>query len=207
MGDMAEYYDEREDPLDDGYTELAGGWCIPNSQLTGYPFAVRGGIKYPASAAAQRRLSTQKPRRSNGWNLEQRLAQEKAMALTPKQRLRKLESELDSNLTLQTTLQQEEAKLRDEIRKADIPNQPPHTAGNWFKVVVQFTERGPEYTYLMVRNANRWYTTGTSEEQKRFDSWSALCGWLNSTHWHSNLKVLEEAKGSYPTERTVEPPF
>lgn len=130
------------------------------------------------------------------------------MGLTPKQRVRKLEAELDSNLTLQKTLREEEEKLRDNIRKADIPNQPPASAGDWFQVEVQFTPRGPHYTYLLARNANRWYTTGVSEEQKRFDSWSALAGWLNSTHWHSDLQLLTKAAGmTFPTQRTVEPPF
>ena len=131
----------------------------------------------------------------------------KAMALTPRQKVRKLEAELDANLTLQQQLQQEELKLRADIRKADIPNQPPREVGDMFKVTVQFTARGPHYVYLMTRNANRWYTTGVSEEQKRFDSWSALAGWLNSTYWHSDLQLLEEAGKTFPTEHHAEPPF
>ena len=129
------------------------------------------------------------------------------MGLTPKQKVRKLEAELDSNLTLQQQLRAEEEKLRGDILKADIPNQPPVRGGDWFKVVVQFTPRGPHYTYLLIRNANRWYTTGVSEEQKRFDSWPALAGWLNSTHWHTELHVLDEAGKSYPTEHRGQPPF
>lgn len=149
---------------------------------TWMPGATRGGIKYPTPT------------------------KETHMALTPKDKVRKLEAELDSNLTLQQTLKQEEQKLRDDIRKADIPNQPPRDADK-FAVVVQFTARGPHYTYLLARNANRWYTTGVSEEQKRFDSWSALCGWLNSTYWHSQLEELATTGNTFPTEHSAQVPF
>lgn len=168
---------------------------------------VQGDVpRFPVSAEAQRRQS-----RSDAYYLRNNLTPPKGttMGLTPKQKVRKLEAELDANLTLQQTLQKEAKELRDEIRKADIPNQPPREVGDMFKVEVQFTPRGPHYTFLLARNANRWYTTGVHEDQKMFQSWAALCGWLNSTHWHSSLKPLEEAKDRvpYPTEYKTEPPF
>jgi hypothetical protein len=192
MGEMADYYNERDIDemvdydLNPGYIETPGGWCIPASQAPEpftFPGATRGGIKYPTPT------------------------KETHMGLTPKQKVRKLEAELDSNLTLQKTLREEEVKLRNDIRRADIPNQPPRDVGDMFRVVVQFTPRGPHYTYLLMRNANRWYTTGVSEEQKRFDSWSALAGWLNSTNWHSDLQLLDEVGKSFPTKHAGEVPF
>lgn len=175
MGDMADYYGEREEEYDFRIDQ----------------HIIRTG-SYPRHTPKDQRV-----RSSKGT----------PVALTPKQKVRKLESELDANLTLQATLLKEEQKLRADIRKADIPNQPPREVGDWFKVTVQFTARGPHYTYLMTRNANRWYTTGVAEDQKRFDSWSALAGWLNTTYWHSDLQLLAEAGKSFPTEHHAEPPF
>ena len=218
MGEMAEYYDERYDcgeSNSERTDRMADEHGFAHTSIGYVPItARRGGIKYPARPDQPRdpglplvgsRIGNRTITHAtlHHWPAQK----DTTMALTPKQKLRKLESELDANLTLQQTLLKEESKLRDEIRKNDIPNQPPRDAGDMFKVEVQFTARGPHYTYLLMRNANRWYTTGTSEEQKRFDSWSALCGWLNSTHWHSQLKLLTETGLGFPTQRTLEPPF
>jgi hypothetical protein len=184
---MADQYDDGryDGDMNPGYIEMPGGWCVPAEQAPEpfFPGATRGGIKYPTPT------------------------KETHVGLTPKQKVRKLEAELDSNLTLQKTLREEEVKLRNDIRRADIPNQPPRDVGDMFRVVVQFTPRGPHYTYLLMRNANRWYTTGVSEEQKRFDSWTALAGWLNSTNWHSDLQLLDEVGKSFPTKHAGEVPF
>lgn len=132
----------------------------------------------------------------------------KPVALSPKQKVRRLEAELDANLNLQQTLADEAQKLREEIRKADIPGPPPTSAGTMFRVEVQFTARGMTYTYLLTRSGGRWYTTGTAEDQKMFKSWEALCAWLNSTYWHGNLDQLEVKESRrWPTEHTTEPPF
>lgn len=149
--------------------------------------ARRGGIKYPTSKGTPVATTPKK--------------------LTPKQKVRKLEAELDSNLTLQQTLAQEEGRLRADIRKYDIPDEPP-ARHDMFRVAVQFSARGPQYSYLLTRSGGRWFTTGTKEEHKVFPSWAALCEWLNGTYWHSRLDVLGvDLERAYPTERTDEPPF
>jgi hypothetical protein len=127
---------------------------------------------------------------------------------TAKQAVRRLESQLDANLTLQQVLKQEEERLRQDIRKADVPNPPPPSAGNMFRVIVQFASGQPMYTYLLARNGDRWYTTGTKDDQKLFDSWEKLCDWLNATYWHSHVeRLVITGKTHYPTEHTLEPPF
>lgn len=149
-----------------------------------HPFTVqRGGIKYP------------KPKGTT-------------MTLTPKQKVRKLEAELDKNLDLQHVLQLRADDLRAEIKKVDIPNPPPRGAGDMFVVSVQFAPHGQHYTYLLTRSGVRWYTTGTKEDQKMFPSWEALCAWLETTHWHSNLGQLAEVGArKFPTRHNPQPPF
>jgi hypothetical protein len=44
---------------DHGYYELSGGWCIPASQMTEYPFAPRGDIKYHAKGTNMPSLNHQ----------------------------------------------------------------------------------------------------------------------------------------------------
>lgn len=170
---------------DGGHTELPGGWCIPNSQMLGWPF------DRLITAPRTNLIPNPTPKGTH-------------MPSTKNPRLRKLESELDGNLTLQKTLLEEEARLRADIRRADVPPEPPaqHTM---FRVRVRFSTQGPDYTYLLIRTGSRWFTTGTSEEQKKFDSWFALCEWLNSTMDHSKLDVLGvDIDHAYATERSPE---
>lgn len=185
MGDMADYYDEREDPLDGYYN--------------------------PGMEHGRR---TPRPRRSNGWNQVNTppkgttMPSPKKRQLTPKMRVRQLESELDSNLSLQQQLKQEEERLRADIRRADVPNPPPASAGDMFRVIVQYAGRGPQYTYLLARTGDRWYTTGTQPDRQVFDSWAKLCEWLNSTFWHSHVERLQvTGKTNWPTEFGQEPQF
>lgn len=131
-----------------------------------------------------------------------------AVTLTSRQKVRKLEAELDSNLTLQRQLKDEEELLRRDIRKADIPSPPPASAGDMFRVIVGFSTQGPNYTYLLARVGDRWFTTGTAEDQKKFDSWEKLCEWINSTARHSPVERLQvTGKTNWPTEHTGEVPF
>lgn len=168
---------------------LPGGWSVPADQVPGFPFnnldrlltPTRGGMKYPTKGSS---VTTKK--------------------LTPKQQLRLKESALDSNLTLQRTLKAEEEALRADIRKFDIPNPPPPRAGDMFRVAVQFGAGQTVYTYLLARSGDRWFTTGTREEHKVFESWDALCAWLNTTYWHSNVeRLVVTGSISWPTEHTA----
>ena len=193
MGDMADYYDEREDPLD-GMAMTSIGF-VPIT-------ARRGGIQYPQK-------NTPRPRRSNGWG--QRTKERTTMAntpkkLTPKQKVRKLEAELDGNLSLQQVLKAEEERLRADIRRHDVPPPPPASAGDMFRVIVRFAQNGQGYTYLLARSGDRWFTTGTKEEHKVFADWEALCTWLGTTFWHSHVERLQvTGKTSWPTQ--FEMPF
>jgi hypothetical protein len=157
--------------------------------------------------ATERGVRIPQARRKN-WPNTTATKKGSAVTLTPKQKVRKLESELDSNLNLQKMLREEEIRLRQDIRKADIPNQPPAGAGNMFRVIVRFANGGPDYTYLLARVGDRWFTTGTSEEQKMFPSWQKLCEWINTTYWHSHVeRLVVTGKTNWPTEYTGEVPF
>ena len=180
---MADQYDDGRYDSRDTY----GHVVLPRMAATSIGFvpitAPSGGIKYP-----HRKAHT--------------------MALTPKQKVRKLEAELDSNLTLRKVLEQEEARLRAEIKRADVPPPPPSSAGDMFRVIVRFSDGGPNYTYLLARSGDRWYTTGTSPDQKVFSSWEKLCGWINSTAWHSHVERLQvTGKGHWITEHTEDVRF
>lgn len=183
MGDMAEYYDDRDSDI---YNPKDDRW---------YP---RGHPSAP------------KPRRRNGWNQVNTPSKGKPVALTGKQKLRKLESELEANLSLQRRLREEAADLRNDIKKVDVPDEPPVNAGNMFLVEIQYTggTNATMYEYLLMRCGKRWYTTGVKDEHKIFNSWLELCTWLNSTYWHGGLSTLGVVEARrWPTEYTEEVPF
>lgn len=130
------------------------------------------------------------------------------MTLTPNQALRKAERQLDAVLIRKRNLERAEAELRDKIRSFDIPSAPPRDAGDMFLVEVMFADSGRIFEYLLKRVGDRWFTTGTKDDQKVFNSWLELCQWLNSTQWHSNLSMLTIREPRlYPTQFTAEPPF
>lgn len=200
MGDMADYYSERDEE------EAMTREYPPGHRFSSTPRRYVDDPVTPASRAAY----ANRPRSYNYWGRQFKTPARKAhtMANASKNpRLRKLESELDANLSLQRQLQQEAQLLKDDIRKADVPAEPP-ARHDMFRVMVQFSTQGPQYTYLLARSGAGWYTTGTKNEQKKFDSWFALCDWLNSTAWHSPLDVLGvDIEQAYPTERTGQVPF
>lgn len=121
----------------------------------------------------------------------------------------RIEAALDLNLTLQQQLKQEEHKLREQLRQADIPAPPPEEY-TMFLAEVQFAEGGGIYEYLIHRSVERdhWCTTGSRPEHKRFASWEKLCAWLNGTYWHANLTPLQLGEPRrFATEFTTEAPF
>jgi hypothetical protein len=166
MGDMADYYDDRDSDV---------------------------GI-YHGTGLRPRRYTPKRKART--------MATPKK--LTPAQKVRVKEAALDANLTLQQTLKAEEAALRADIRLLDVPPAPPESAGDMFRVIIRFSTQGPNYTYLLARVGDRWYTTGTVEDQKVFASWEKLCEWINSTAWHSHVERLQvTGKGSWITEHEM----
>lgn len=124
---------------------------------------VRGGIKYPASAEAQRRISKGTP-----------------VASTLNQKLAALKNK-------QENLAAEIANLERKV-KAQRPA-PPVNQSAW-SIRVQFTPNGMVYTYLVLRSGGRYYTTGTKAEDGVFDSWDDLLDWLDAKAAHGPLIPL-----------------
>lgn len=179
---------------DSGYTELAGGWCIPNSQMTGWPFgprslpitAVRGGIKYPT------------PQKE-----------------TPMTRMTKaqIENELRLNTELMDTLRRSRAFLQEQAKSA-IPAEPP-SIFTMFTVAVRFKMRGKRYQFLILRAGGTYWTTG-KDKNASFPSWEALCAWLEGpdVYDHSPVEILQGAgkvvsfeSGRIESESTGQVPF
>lgn len=67
---------------------------------------------------------------------------------------------------------------------------PPSSDQQWWTVDVRFTPGGALYTYLVLRHAGMYYTTGTGED-KRFMTWGALLDWLGGMASHSAMLPLE----------------
>lgn len=181
MGDMADYYMDREqqeyDEMD--FAELPGGWCVPPDQapelrsqnsispelafVRAHPVtAQRGGIKYP---------KRKEPMSTNKRDPEY------ALKLTQK---------------VIAALQQEEAELQKQIAQAKTVV--PRPAGNRYRVHVYFGSHGKRYEFLLLRCPDgRWFTTGTSEETKSFRDWPALVAWLEGPDVHSHSDLIELA--------------
>lgn len=100
--------------------------------------------------------------------------------------------ELEVNRGLMAELRTRRHQLQRDLRKA-IPAEPRgHTM---FTVAVRFTMHGQHYQYLILRNGEKYFTTGTKDPQKMFTSWAALCEWLEGpdVYSHSNLEILTSA--------------
>lgn len=178
MGDMADYYDDRNDPVE-VYHSQTDQW-LP-----------RGDPRLP------------KPRRSNAWNGHLPTRKAHTMGLTPKAKVRKLEAELDSNLTLQQALRKEEAALRQDIKLADRPEPTPSMGTKWW-ISVMFKAGGHEYDFLILRVGQTYYTTGTNNSGV-FPSWEAFVAWLDSeTIYHSAMVPLNTTSGTIALK--VKPP-
>lgn len=54
----------------------------------------------------------------------------------------------------------------------------PSAAFKRFTFTIEFPDNSKQYEFLVVRAASGWYTTGTTEETKRFGSWHALVRWI-----------------------------
>lgn len=119
------------------------------------------------------------------------------MALTPKQKVRKLEAELDSNLTLQQDLKKEEVLLRKDIKLADTPEPTPSMGTKWW-ISVQFHSGAKEYDYLVMRVGDVYYTTGTGKSAV-FRTWWEFVAWLDAeTIYHSAMVPLITTSGKGP---------
>lgn len=172
--------------MTDGHTELPGGWCIPDDQMTGWPFnrsvtaippdfpfnnldrlltPIRGGMKYPTQKGAD------VPKK-----------------LTAAQELKLAEETRD-------LLDQKIEELREQAKREAIPPAPRESLGEAFSIHVKFggTPRARSYRYLILRTPTGWYTTGLNREDSFFASWNALVKWLrqDSVAWHSRMVPLD----------------
>lgn len=176
MGDIAdmaaedEYFNGPYGTYEPGHIEMPGGWCIPKSQAPEpftFPRIQRGGIKYP------------KPTKET---------------YVPEPRMTKAQiaHELQSNAQLQEMLRQRRLELQQLERKA-IPAEPLNYL--MFTVAVRFKMRGKRYQYLILRNGNAYFTTGTNTGQKMFPDWEALVAWLEGpeVYSHSDFEILQSA--------------
>lgn len=85
---------------------------------------------------------------------------------------------LDNIAAARRVLEAAEADLR-RIRDAKrLPVLPAPELGDRFSMVVRFPGQSKTYEFLLIRVNGFWYTTGTTNETKRFNSWEALVKWV-----------------------------
>lgn len=165
MGDMADYYDDRDEQIPRGryYPDN----ILADTFIGRVPIAVqRGGIQYP------------KPK-------ETHMAE-------PRMTKAQIEHELRVNTDLLAELRKRRVELQEQKAKA-IPGEP--RTFSMFSVAVRFKMRGKFYQYLILRNGTQYFTTGTKDGQKMFPSWEALVAWLEGpdVYSHSDLEILSSA--------------
>lgn len=102
-------------------------------------------------------------------------------------------------LEMRQRLDEQIIKMQKIIRKQRYPKAPPVSAGNMFGVNVKFNPNGKMYKFLILRTPGGWYTTGTTPDTLRFDSWAALIDWLRGpdVHWHGALFQLNETEATF----------
>lgn len=170
MGDMADYYDDRDDYPGYGTYQPRPRRARTNRTALhpryGLPIqAVRGGIQYP------------KPK---GPTMPERLTKAQ------------IEHELRLNDQLLKELRSRRQDLQRQAQTA-LPAEPPNYT--MFTVSVRFKMRGQRYQFLILRSGKKYFTTGTKVEHRMFDSWEKLCEWLEGpdVYDHSDLEILQSS--------------
>lgn len=179
--------------MTDGYTELAGGWCVPDSQMTGWPFGPRlpsrhypDGILEPPPGFDYR---VDSPPRGMAYT---------SIGLVPITAVRggikyPKGSPVAKTLNQQlATLRQEQLALAQRInvieRKVKARRTPPPGDQNAWTIDVRFEQDGKLYNYLILRTNGMYYTTGVQDSF--FRTWAGLLEWLDATAGHSALLPL-----------------
>lgn len=132
---------------------------------------VRGGIKYPTPSIEVR--------------LERHL-----MSTEPRMTKAQIEHELRVNSQLFDALRNRRKDLVKQLKTA-LPAEPlGHTM---FSVDVKFKMHGKSYQFLILRNGDHYFTTGTKQDQQVFSSWETLCEWLEGpeVYSHSDIEILQ----------------
>lgn len=178
---MADQYD------DGGYTELAGGWCVPDSQMTGWPF----GPRLPSRHYPDGILADEHGFAHTSIGYVPITARRGGIKYpTPVKLKGTAMSSLNSQLT---TLKNKQENLAAEIanleRKIKTRRTAPPLIQSAWTIDVRFTTDGKLYRYLIVRVAGRFYTTGTGDDGV-FTSWTDLLDWLDGMNEHSALVPL-----------------
>lgn len=184
---MADQYD------DGGYTELAGGWCVPDSQMTGWPFGPRlpsrhypDGILQPPTPYGIPMVADEHgfahtsigyvPITARRGGIQYPKPKGNTVAKTLNQQLAALK---ETQATLGYQIEELERKVRTQ-RKA-----PPADQSAW-AIDVRFTPGGTLYSYLILRTNGMYYTTG-NRDNAFFRTWTGLLEWLDSVDSHSAL--------------------
>jgi hypothetical protein len=175
---MADQYDDGR--YDSGYTELAGGWRIPDSQMTGWPFGPRGILQPERRAGPTHAMS------SIGY-LPITAVRGGIKYPTKGTTVPSLNSQLAALKNKQTNLAAEIANLEAKV-KAQRPKAPPSHQNRW-AIDVRFREGGMLYTFLILRAGGKFYTTGTGDD-KVFFGWDELLHWLDGMVQHSAMIPL-----------------
>jgi hypothetical protein len=175
---MADQYDDgRYDSRDEfGHVVLPGGWHVPASQMTGWPFgprrldpgpghplglpihAPRGGIKYQ-----------QKGKTPVAKTLEQQLTDLKRQHKATHENLGYLAE-----------------RIAELDKKVKARRTPPDSKQFAWSIDVRFTPDGKLYQYLILRAGEVFYTTGTGLDGK-FYTWGTLLEWLDGMASHSAM--------------------
>lgn len=79
--------------------------------------------------------------------------------------------------TARTLLENAERNLVIAREAKNLPGEP-SAVFKRFTFTIEFPGNSKQYEFLVVRAASGWYTTGTTEETKRFGSWHALVRWI-----------------------------
>ena len=179
MGDMADYYGDREM---ESYLERA----IDEERADFYGTGIRP--RRPATS-----LTGQQRRRygvvdTDGVYLpppkgQILLAPSKAPSPDP-------ERELRCALELQEQLAARIDHLRDVVRHK--PAEPVHAR---ISVTLRYSKKGKLYEYLLVRTPDkRWFSTGLKPGTEQFTNWNAVANWLMSDDiYEFNITPLEKA--------------
>ena len=170
---MADQYD------DGGYTELAGGWCVPDSQMTGWPF----GPRLPSRHYSDGILADEHGFAHTSIGYVPITARRGGIKYPTKgSAMPSMNHQLTALKNKQENLAAEIANLERKIKARRTA--PPATQSAW-TIDVRFIPGGKLYRYLIVRVDGSFYTTGV--ENSAFTSWNDLLEWLDSTAEHSAL--------------------
>ena len=191
--------------MTDGYTELAGGWCIPDSQMTGWPLGPRLPSRHYPDGILEPPPGFDYRVGPNESDLA-RLADEHGFAHTsigyvpitaPRGGIKYPTSKGTTMPSLNhqlTALKNKQANLAAEIAnlerkvKASRATPPPADQNTW-TIDVRFNPNGGLYNYLILRHGGVFYTTGTGTDGKFF-TWGSLLDWLDGMASHSALLPL-----------------